>query len=48
MSKGLGKHTIAEFVGNQETVEVLKEHGVDFGQGYHLGRPIPMSEALAV
>jgi diguanylate cyclase (GGDEF)-like protein/PAS domain S-box-containing protein len=48
MSKGLGKHTIAEFVGNHETVEVLKEHGVDFGQGYHLGRPIPMSKALAV
>ncbi len=48
MSKGLGKHTIAEFVGDRETVEVLKEHGVDFGQGYHLGRPIPVSEALAI
>jgi diguanylate cyclase (GGDEF)-like protein/PAS domain S-box-containing protein len=48
MSKGLGKNTIAEFVGDHETVEVLKEHGVDFGQGYHLGRPIPVSQALAV
>jgi diguanylate cyclase (GGDEF)-like protein/PAS domain S-box-containing protein len=48
MSKGLGKHTIAEFVGDRETVEVLKKHGVDFGQGYYLGRPIPVSEALAI
>ncbi len=46
MSTGLGKHTIAEFVGDQETVRTLKEHGVDYGQGFHLGRPIPVSEAL--
>jgi diguanylate cyclase (GGDEF)-like protein/PAS domain S-box-containing protein len=48
MSKGLGKYTIAEFVEDRETVEVLKQSGVDFGQGYHLGKPIPVSEALAV
>ena len=47
MSKGLGKHTIAEFVGDSETVQVLKEHGVDYAQGYYLGKPRPVSEALA-
>jgi diguanylate cyclase (GGDEF)-like protein/PAS domain S-box-containing protein len=47
MSKGLGKHTIAEFVGDRETVEVLKAHGVDYAQGYHLGRPRPVADALA-
>jgi diguanylate cyclase (GGDEF)-like protein/PAS domain S-box-containing protein len=47
MSKGLGKHTIAEFVGDAETVQVLKAHGVDYAQGYHLGRPRPVSETLA-
>jgi diguanylate cyclase (GGDEF)-like protein len=47
MSRGLGKHTIAEFVGDSETVAVLKEHGVDYGQGFHLGRPRPVSEVLA-
>jgi diguanylate cyclase (GGDEF)-like protein/PAS domain S-box-containing protein len=46
MSNGLGTHTVAEFVGDQATVEVLKAHGVDYGQGYHLGRPIPVAEAL--
>jgi diguanylate cyclase (GGDEF)-like protein/PAS domain S-box-containing protein len=47
LSKGLGKHTIAEFVGDQRTVEALRAHGVDYAQGYHLGRPIPVSEAFA-
>jgi diguanylate cyclase (GGDEF)-like protein/PAS domain S-box-containing protein len=46
MAKGLGKATIAEFVGDQKTVDVLKEHGVDYGQGFHLGRPRPVLEAL--
>jgi diguanylate cyclase (GGDEF)-like protein/PAS domain S-box-containing protein len=48
MSKGLGKRTIAEFVGDHNTIGVLKDHGVDYAQGYHLGRPRPVSEALAV
>jgi diguanylate cyclase (GGDEF)-like protein/PAS domain S-box-containing protein len=47
MSNGLGKHTIAEFVGDSQTVEVLRAHGVDYAQGYHLGRPRPVAEALA-
>jgi diguanylate cyclase (GGDEF)-like protein/PAS domain S-box-containing protein len=46
MSNGLGKRTIAEFVGDHETVELLKQHGVDYAQGYHLGRPRPVTEAL--
>ncbi len=43
MSKGLGKYTIAEFVGDSETVKLLKEHGVDYAQGYHIGKPRPVS-----
>lgn len=42
IAKGLGKQTIAEFVGDDATVEVLQRFGVDFGQGYHLGRPGPL------
>jgi diguanylate cyclase (GGDEF)-like protein/PAS domain S-box-containing protein len=44
MSKGLGKRTVAEYVGDRETVDVLKEHGVDYAQGYYVGRPRPVSE----
>jgi diguanylate cyclase (GGDEF)-like protein/PAS domain S-box-containing protein len=39
IAKGLGKLTIAEFVGDAETVGLLRRFGVDYGQGYHLGRP---------
>ncbi len=40
----LGKQTIAEFVENEESVRLLAEYGVDYLQGYHLGRPMLMSE----
>jgi EAL domain-containing protein (putative c-di-GMP-specific phosphodiesterase class I) len=46
IAHGLGKRTIAEFVTNQETVEVLTRLGVDYGQGFHLGRPAPLPEHL--
>jgi EAL domain-containing protein (putative c-di-GMP-specific phosphodiesterase class I) len=41
LAGGLGMTTIAEFVGNASTVDVLRELGVDRGQGYHLGEPAP-------
>jgi diguanylate cyclase (GGDEF)-like protein/PAS domain S-box-containing protein len=47
IARGMGKSTIAEFVTNQETVEVLTRLGVDYGQGYHLGRPQPLEHHLA-
>ncbi|MEA2156083.1 MAG: hypothetical protein QOE11_2223 [Solirubrobacteraceae bacterium] len=47
IARGMGKRTIAEFVTNQETVEVLTGLGVDHGQGFHLGRPAPLAEHLA-
>ena len=46
IAKGLGAQTIAEFVGNGETVDELRALGVDFGQGYHLGAPQPIAEIL--
>jgi EAL domain-containing protein (putative c-di-GMP-specific phosphodiesterase class I) len=45
MAKGLGLTTIAEFVGDDETIELLLELGVDYGQGYHLGKPSLAPEA---
>jgi EAL domain-containing protein (putative c-di-GMP-specific phosphodiesterase class I) len=44
LSAQLGKSTIAEFVGDSKTVDLLREYGVDFVQGYHIGRPVPISE----
>jgi Amt family ammonium transporter len=36
--------TIAEFVCDDGTLQRLREFGVDFAQGYHLGRPQPFYE----
>jgi len=44
LSTRLGKMTIAEFVGDDATIELLREYGVDFAQGYHIGRPQPIGE----
>jgi len=35
----LGKKAIAEYVSNAEILRVLKELGVDYVQGYLLGKP---------
>jgi diguanylate cyclase (GGDEF)-like protein/PAS domain S-box-containing protein len=42
---GFGAEVVAEFVGDQETVELLKAFGVAYGQGYFLGRPEPLPSA---
>jgi EAL domain-containing protein (putative c-di-GMP-specific phosphodiesterase class I) len=44
VARGLGMKTIAEFVANAETVPLLKEYGVDYAQGWHIGRPRPVAE----
>jgi diguanylate cyclase (GGDEF)-like protein/PAS domain S-box-containing protein len=41
--QGLGIKTIAEFVGDQRTMDMVRDLGVDFAQGYYLGRPEPVS-----
>jgi EAL domain-containing protein (putative c-di-GMP-specific phosphodiesterase class I) len=46
IANGLGVLTIAESVGDDETVDMLRRFGVDFAQGHHLGRPRPVDEAI--
>jgi diguanylate cyclase (GGDEF)-like protein/PAS domain S-box-containing protein len=46
IARGLGKETIAEFVGDDAAVAVLRDLGVDWGQGFHLGAPAPLEEQL--
>jgi diguanylate cyclase (GGDEF)-like protein len=47
IAHGLGKRTIAEFVEDEATRELLQEYGVDMAQGYHLGRPVDSAELTA-
>jgi diguanylate cyclase (GGDEF)-like protein/PAS domain S-box-containing protein len=46
LARSLGKQTVAEFVEDQETLDMLREIGVDCAQGFHIGRPRPLSEIL--
>ena len=44
LARGLGLRTVAEFVEDEETLEMLAEHEVDLAQGFHIGRPEPLFE----
>jgi EAL domain-containing protein (putative c-di-GMP-specific phosphodiesterase class I) len=47
IAAGMGLKTIAEFVEDAETLELLRELGVDYAQGYHVARPQPAAELLS-
>ncbi len=46
VARGLGKRTVAEFVENGDTLEMLRRFGVDMVQGYHLDMPQERHPAL--
>jgi len=46
VARQLGKQTVAEFTGDAATLRFLRNEGVDHAQGYHVGRPQPLSEVL--
>jgi EAL domain-containing protein (putative c-di-GMP-specific phosphodiesterase class I) len=45
--RGIGASTIAEFVGDRPTLRLLAELGVDYAQGFYVGRPQASLAALA-
>jgi diguanylate cyclase (GGDEF)-like protein len=48
IGKVMGKRTIAEFVENDGILEKLREVGVDYAQGYRVGRPKPLDRLLTL
>ena len=44
----MGLKTIAEYVASEAVLDKLREIGVDYGQGYHLGPPRPLAEQGSV
>ena len=38
----MGIKTVCEFVENERIVRTLQEIGVDYAQGYHVGKPLPL------
>ena len=47
LARAMGKRTVAEFVHDEPTAQTARALGVDLGQGFHLGRPVPLEEVLA-
>ena len=39
ISKTLGKKTVAEFVEDEEVLKMVKSYGIDYAQGYYIGKP---------
>lgn len=46
VAQAFGKKTVAEFVENEDILNILKEFKIDYAQGYHIGKPV--EEPLAV
>jgi EAL domain-containing protein (putative c-di-GMP-specific phosphodiesterase class I) len=45
IARALGVRTVAEGVEDEATLTLLREYGVDFAQGCHLGAPAPLEPA---
>ncbi|WP_455801087.1 bifunctional diguanylate cyclase/phosphodiesterase [Amedibacillus sp. YH-ame6] len=44
MAKKLGIHTLAEGIEKKEHIDMLKDFGCDYVQGYYYAKPMPVSE----
>jgi PAS domain S-box-containing protein len=47
LAKAFGQQTIAEGVEDARTLSLLRDYGVDYVQGFHLGRPVPCEDVVA-
>lgn len=47
ISRDLGKRTVAEFVSDPEILAVCRAEGVDYAQGFLIGKPVPYDEFVA-
>ncbi|ALM51553.1 EAL domain-containing protein [Halomonas huangheensis] len=46
IASGFGKQAVAEFVDQESLIPLLASYGIEYGQGYHLGRPEPIKEVF--
>jgi diguanylate cyclase (GGDEF)-like protein/PAS domain S-box-containing protein len=47
IAHGLGQKTVAEGIEDEDTLALVRELGVDYAQGFYVGRPAPAVEASA-
>ncbi|MFC3285867.1 bifunctional diguanylate cyclase/phosphodiesterase [Litchfieldella rifensis] len=48
IATGFGKQAIAEFVDQEVLISLLQEYGITYGQGFHLGRPMPACDTFGI
>jgi PAS domain S-box-containing protein len=46
LARGFGLKTVAEGVEDERALEMLRGYGVNYAQGFHMGRPAPLEETL--
>jgi EAL domain-containing protein (putative c-di-GMP-specific phosphodiesterase class I) len=46
IARAFGKKTIAEQVEDERALALLAEYGIDYAQGYYIGRPLPIATIL--
>jgi diguanylate cyclase (GGDEF)-like protein len=44
VAKAAGMKTVGEYVQNAATLKLLAEYGIDYAQGFHIGRPMAQPE----
>lgn len=44
IARSLGKETVAEYVESEATLQLVRHYGVDYAQGYFVGKPRPSIE----
>ena len=48
VARSVGHRTVAEYVEDGDTLAMVRRYGVDYAQGFFIGRPRPITdEALA-
>ncbi len=46
MCKELGISSVAEGIEQQEEMDLCRQFGIDYGQGWHLGKPKPLEDLI--
>jgi PAS domain S-box-containing protein len=46
LARSFGKRTVAEGVEDRAVLDLVAQYGVDYAQGFHLGRPAPLRDRL--
>jgi diguanylate cyclase (GGDEF)-like protein len=47
IAKGLGLRTVAEYVSNDETMDLLRGLGIEYAQGFHVGQPVATEQVFS-